>query len=357
MTADMSDACEQYIRWMIRGVPLVAFRFVSQLQDQELFRALAIPAREEIDDLFNTEPQAPPGFAPGIPGVGAGLSPGRSAALGAAAMGGQVLTRLPQMIYAYRVVKSGALKFAPDATPPTSAADAAAKNYVYHCVVLGAFRLNTLRDLTDSLPAAVSKPPALSDADYNAAATTLGIDVPAMKAVAHVESAGSGFGADGRPIIRYELHRFQRKTHSHFHKTHPYLSQPSLSAGNAYHDGSQSTEYSMLYNAMLLKYKGGRAIEQAIESTSWGKFQVMGENWSDLGWSSALQFATDMYVSEANHLKAFVKFVHHKGLTNALKQHHWATFAAGYNGPSYAVNQYDTRLQHAFNRYTAAPHP
>jgi hypothetical protein len=355
MTADMSDACEKYIRMMVQGVPRVAFQYVSQLQDQELFRALAIPAREEITDLFEEEPEAPSGFDADIPGEGgAGLSPSGSAALAAASMGGQVLSRMPQMIYAYQVVMSGKQKFAHDAAPPTPEADAWAKNYVHQCVTNRAIPLNTLNDLTDSLPATAANPATLSDADYTAAAATLGVDVPAMKAVADVESAGSGFGDDGRPTIRYELHEFQENTNSQFHKTHPYLSQPTLSAGKPYHNKTQDREYSMLYNAMLLKYKGGRAIEEAIKSASWGKFQVMGDNWSDLGWSSALAFASDMYVSEANHLKAFVKFVQFNGLAHALKLHHWATFAAGYNGKAYQVNQYDTRLQQAFNRYAAA---
>lgn len=60
MTADMSDACEKYIRMMIHGVPRVAFQYLSGLQDQELFRALAVPAREDITNLFDTEPEVLP---------------------------------------------------------------------------------------------------------------------------------------------------------------------------------------------------------------------------------------------------------------------------------------------------------
>lgn len=110
----------------------------------------------------------------------------------------------------------------------------------------------------------------------------------------------------------------------------------------------------MLYNAMLLRNKGSELVDQAIESASWGKFQIMGENWKALGWPSATQFASDMNVSEANQLSAFIKFVRSKGLVNSLKMHHWAAFAKGYNGTSFRDNQYDTRLQHAFNRLNAA---
>jgi N-acetylmuramidase len=57
------------------------------------------------------------------------------------------------------------------------------------------------------------------------------------------------------------------------------------------------------------------------ETATWGKSQVMGENWSDVGWSSALHFASDMFASEGNQLKACVKFVLSKDLSQASKSH------------------------------------
>jgi N-acetylmuramidase len=140
----------------------------------------------------------------------------------------------------------------------------------------------------------------LSENDYVGAATTLGVDVAAIKAVARVESSGSGFGSDGRPVIRFELHRFQSKTQGQFHKSHPHVSQPSLKAGNPYHNGTQGREYSLLFSAMLLNTKGESMADAAIESASWGKFQIMGENWSSMGYTSATSFAREMFASEAN---------------------------------------------------------
>jgi hypothetical protein len=350
----MSDNCKLYIRSMIRGDLRSAFQQLSLLEDKELLRGLAAADRADIDDLFDKEPESPPGFAPGIPGVGAVAKGPMLAAMSAAALGGRVLSRMSQLVYAYEVVKSGKLQFEKDAKPPTGSIGMSATEYVHHCVALQQIPLEIDEDLTGKLPNPVANPPTLTDADFVSAATTLGVDVPAMKAVARVESAGSGFGDDGRPIIRYELHRFQRKTHRLFHKSHPYLSQPSLDAGKPYHNGTQGREYTLLYNAMILELKGVRTIDQAISSTSWGKFQVMGENWSDLGWSSALAFASDMYVSEANQLDAFVKFVRRKGLTSALKNHNWAAFAAGYNGPNYADNDYDANLQRAYTYFSRA---
>ncbi|HEX3876617.1 MAG TPA: N-acetylmuramidase family protein [Bryobacteraceae bacterium] len=358
---EMSENAKQYLRWLIQGVPRVAFQSLSEVENKQLFRALAIPARGEVDDLFDKEPEAPPAISSDIPGLaGAGLKPWQLGQLGAASMGGKVLERMPTMTFAYEVVEHGKVKWEKTASAPSEDAKKWATEYVTQCVTMKRIPLNTPEDFTKSLPAGGS-PPALTQTDFDGAANTLNVDVAAIRAVAQVESSAAGFGADGRPIIRYELHRFQAKTHSHYAHTHPYLSQPSLAAGNPYHNGTQVREYSMLYNAMLLKWKGDRMIDEAIESTSWGKFQVMGEHWQRLGWTSALQFARDMFASEANHLLAFVRYIQQFGLAAALRSHNWAAFAAGYNGPGYAANNYDTNMANAYARLTrhrtAGTHP
>ena len=359
---DMGASCKQYIRSLVRGDLRTAYYHLSFVSDSELFRGLAGPSREEIDDLFEKEPEQPPGFAPEIPGVSAAnQSPAAMAALAAASLGGKVLERQSNLVYAYEVVKNGKKNFAPHAAAPDKPSDAAATDYVHHCVAMHDIPLDLDEDLTDQLPDATPSPPTLTDVDYTNAAATLGVDVNALKAVAEVESGGSGFGDGGRPTLRYELHIFQAKTHRRFHKTHPHLSQGSWHAGDRYHNGTQDREYSLLYSAMLLEHQGERMIEEAIESCSWGKFQIMGGNWSDLGWTSALDFASDMYVSEVNHLDAFVSFIQFHGLVSALKKHQWATFANGYNGSGYADNDYDGRMQRAFHRlqhaHPAGAHP
>lgn len=354
----MSASCKSYIRSMLRGDLRTAYHHLSFLSDAEIFRGLAVPSREDIDDLFEKEPEDAPGFAPEIPGVsGTDMAPWARAALAATSLGGKVLERQSNLIYAHHVVMSGKKNFEPHAAPPDGPSGTAASQYVHHCVAMREIPLQLDEDLTDQLPDPVPAPPVLTEEDYTSTAATLGVNVNAVKAVAQVESSGSGFGDDGRPIVRYELHKFQGKTHRHFHKTHPYLSQPNRQAGDPYHNDTQEREYSQLYNAMLLTYQGDLAVAKAIESTSWGKFQVMGENWSDLGWNSALDFASDMYVSEANHLEAFVSYVQFHGLVPALKNHHWATFAAGYNGPNFAANHYDILMQQAFNHLQHAAHP
>ena len=71
--------------------------------------------------------------------------------------------------------------------------------------------------------------------DYQAAADQIGVDVPAVKALAEVESSGRGF-QNGRPVIRLEAHWFGKLTGYQFNESHPHIScrkwTPSLAARN-----------------------------------------------------------------------------------------------------------------------------
>jgi hypothetical protein len=168
--------------------------------------------------------------------------------------------------------------------------------------------------------------------------------------VALVESGhGRGFAPDGRCIIRYELHRFQTYTAGHYHTTHPHLSQIYPAGIN--HVGGQPTEWSTLYGAMILK---GRS-EAAIKSTSWGVFQVMGENYTLCGYATAAAFASDVCRSTAGQLSVFLKYCRGKNLIRFLVNKDWASFAHHYNGPSYARNHYDAQMAGAYRRFSSAP--
>ena len=56
--------------------------------------------------------------------------------------------------------------------------------------------------------------------------------------------------------------------------------------------------------------------------------------------------------SEGEHLKAFGNFITSNSLDGALRNHQWAKLAAGYNGPGYKDNQYDTKLANAYAKYS-----
>ena len=185
--------------------------------------------------------------------------------------------------------------------------------------------LLTMRDdVTKTVPTPSSVPPPLSDVDYAAAALRHGVEVAAIKAVAIVESGGkSGFDDLGRPKILFEAHHFNGFTNGRFAESHPHLATATWAAAKPFYSWDQ---YERLYEAMILD------VDAALKSTSWGKFQVLGQ-YHD-GWPDVRSFVAAMHVSEVNHLKAFE--AHCAGrLMAALKRKDWLGFAA-YNGSDQA---------------------
>ena len=202
------------------------------------------------------------------------------------------------------------------------------------------------------------KPPGaalkLVPSDFEQAARELGVEAAAIHAVSAVESGGrNGFDARKRPVLRYENHIFRSLTKRRYDRSHPDLSAAYNSAEyKATHRfGGQKEadeQWGLLESAFAL------APDQAVMACSWGMFQVMGENYKMGGWTSLEQFVKDMFSSEAQHLRAFLGYCKHAGLVPDLKQHKWAAFAQGYNGPSYRQNHYDTLLAQYYATYSRA---
>lgn len=185
----------------------------------------------------------------------------------------------------------------------------------------------------------------LLEADLVAAADRLGVPLACVKAVNEVESRGSGFLDDGRPAILLERHVAYRQA----------------KAADLAVD-AMALRYPNLINPKRGGYAGGAAewsrfdnlrsvtsLQIAIESCSWGAFQVMGYHWAALGYASAEDFQAKMMASEGNHLDAFVRYVLlDPALVKALKAKKWAEFARLYNGPAYKENLYDAKLAAAY---------
>ncbi len=187
--------------------------------------------------------------------------------------------------------------------------------------------------------------PTLTEAGFQEAADSLGVEVAAIKAVAEIESRGSGFLPDGRPTILFERHKFHKFTKGKFDQSHPDIS--SSSAGGYGKGGSHQWD----------RYNEAHSLDPdaAKKSCSWGKFQIMGFNFAEAGFESVSDFVDSMNVSEDEQLKAFVNFVDANGLAGELKRHDWAGFAKGYNGADYKINKYDTKLASAYRKYQNAP--
>lgn len=181
-------------------------------------------------------------------------------------------------------------------------------------------------------------PTPLGDEDYAYAAAKLGCTLAAIKAVAEVESAGSGFFRDGRPKILFERHIFHRETGGRFTAGHPDI---SFTGAGGYLGGPR--EYERLGRAMELDRKA------ALRSASWGKFQLMGFNHKVVGEDDLSGFIRKMVSGEPAQLDLFVAFIRSARLAANLREMDWEGFARGYNGTDFRRHDYHGRIARAFD--------
>jgi lysozyme family protein len=199
----------------------------------------------------------------------------------------------------------------------------------------------------------------LSNATLTAAAARLGIELATILAVNEVESLGAGFLDNGKPKILYERHIMYRQL------ARPRTPEDDAAALQAHAD-DLATSQPNLVNPRAGGYAGGTAEHQrlaharliddtcALESASWGAFQIMGFHAVRLGYSSVQDFAARMAKNENEQFEAFVRFLEaDPALLKALKAKKWAVFAKGYNGPDYQRNLYDIKLERAYKRHAA----
>lgn len=185
-------------------------------------------------------------------------------------------------------------------------------------------------------------PAPLTDADFAAIANQLGCSVAAVKAVVAVESSGRGFLPDGRPKILFEAHVFGRLTGHRYDLSHPEISAPAWDR-SLYRKGA--AEYERLFAAMELDES------HALQSASYGLFQILGSNFKVCGYPDVETFVRDCIESERGQMRGFIGFVRGRKLDDELRERRWADFARVYNGPSYAENRYDDKLEEAYARY------
>lgn len=248
----------------------------------------------------------------------------------------------------------------------------------------------------------------MAESDYEWAAKELGVEKAAIKAFAIVESGNSGFYKIGKrnfPKILYERHKFSRKTNHAYSAKYPDISLPNayynakakyVFADAEYkkqhgvpndieyyrpirttgkHKDNEEVQASSVTLADMLK-SGKATVERdkyadvpgsykrlvkayqlnqiaALESCSWGAFQIMGEYWSIMGYASAKEFTKEMSRSPKDQIKAFVRYIEHvnPGIKKNLKSHDWAHVAAAYNGAGYKDNNYDMKLEAAYKKY------
>jgi hypothetical protein len=243
----------------------------------------------------------------------------------------------------------------------------------------------------------------MRDEDYLWAAKVLGIESAIIKAFAIVEAGGEGFfelAGKMVPKILYERHRFAKFTANAYSKLNPDISLPCgyynkkdryiladtlykkrkkipedieyyravgkkddeetkkqavsfhdlVKEGkvdrrdHAYYDGEGS------YKRLIKAYKLDS--EAALKSCSWGSFQIMGEYWQAMGYSSVIDFTKSVSRSPREQIKAFVLYANKvsPAIKKLLNSKDWAAIACAYNGPNYKANEYDVKLQKEYEK-------
>lgn len=186
--------------------------------------------------------------------------------------------------------------------------------------------------------------------DYDFMSYLLGCEIAALKAIQKVETGGkSGFFDNGEPMILFEGHIFWKQLKAHG------LDPLKFVKGNE----------NILYQKWdKSKYIGGqREYERlakaskihkvaALESASWGMFQIMGNNYAQSDCNNVEEFVNLMQSGQYNQLLLSVRFIYNSPkLRNALAAKDWSTFAKLYNGSGYKLNAYDTKLMSAYKSY------
>jgi hypothetical protein len=181
----------------------------------------------------------------------------------------------------------------------------------------------------------------LSDYNYQQAAQRLNCKPAYIKAFAEVEASGAGFD-NGRPKILFEPHRFSKLTKHQFDKTNPKISYPIW--GMRPYPKSIDDRYTQLLEAVGLDPWAG------FQACSYGKFQILGENFRDCGFDTPWGFAFNQSYDEINQLRAFESFITRSGIIQPLRLGLWETVACQYNGTGFRLSHYDEKLAAAATR-------
>jgi hypothetical protein len=191
----------------------------------------------------------------------------------------------------------------------------------------------------------VGRAQALSADGLRAMAARIGVDLPKIWAVLAVETSGCGFLADRRPRILYERHLFHELTNGTFDDGDISDPQPGGYGATGAH------QYDRLARAIQLDRTA------ALMSTSWGLGQILGKNCRMAGFADVELLVKKMIDSEDSQADAMAEFVRAAQLDTALREADWAAFARGYNGPNYAENNYDVRLNSEYQKAAAGMLP
>jgi hypothetical protein len=214
----------------------------------------------------------------------------------------------------------------------------------------------------------------ITTVQFKEAATKIGCSVPVIKAVYKVETAGSGFLEDGRLKILFEGHVFYNQlSKKGFDADKLALKYPKIiyKKWTKKHYIGGAAEWNRMSSAIAVCKEIGAPEMLALNSASYGAFQIMGYNCTLCGFATAQEMITAWNMGgEPSQLDGFVQYLKKSHLDDELRnvtianstkerKAFWGKFAHGYNGPGYKGSllydwdDYDVKLEKEFQIETA----
>ena len=193
----------------------------------------------------------------------------------------------------------------------------------------------------------------INDNDYATTAKELGIEKEVLMAIASQESKHASFKAVKQATILFERHKMYRLLikKGNTKASVDALSKKYPSIVNEDSGGhNDMTSYDKLKTAKSIDY------DCAIQSCSWGKFQVMGFHYANL-YSSPRELEKAMNMCELQQFKYFVLYLKKtNGMVNALKSKNWEEIATLYNGPKWKEKnpEYANNIKRYYNQFKAS---
>ncbi|MEH0194588.1 N-acetylmuramidase domain-containing protein [Caulobacter sp. CCNWLY153] len=189
------------------------------------------------------------------------------------------------------------------------------------------------------------EPQALNWTDIIATSAEFSVDPHLVAAFHEVESSGAGFDR-GRLKIRRESHYFKRLSDGKFDKSHPQYSHPYEQRAHYPQPADQAGRWEQLMDMIKLD------AEAALQSFSWGAFQVMGANFKFLEHGSAWSMIRWLNENEINQLRGFFRFCKAKGVLDDLQAGRILEVTKVYNGEANA-EEYARKITNSRNRRAA----
>jgi len=196
--------------------------------------------------------------------------------------------------------------------------------------------------------AIIGKAKPRSEAIVSEVANLVGCEPAVIDAIIKIESLGEGFDPAGRLIIRPEAHKIDECPYMDAAeikraRVKGFMKQPKLPG---YHiDATRAGNKAWQW---LDSFSSEFGEEAACWIASFGAPQIMGFNHAICKFDTPSQMVRAFAESEDAQFIAMGRFLVASGLREACRLRKWKQIARTYNGPKYAQNAYDVKLEQAY---------